>query len=155
MSYSLYTLMKMHNCGKFHPRNSLFWEVFGPLFSQYSPALPTFSTEIVLQQTKTLFENFSVGFVYLWKRDGPKVGTFGPTLTPLFLLNMVNIEKNKQQCGKTLFTQFQLTSCKKSFGLNIFQFCSYRSQGTFQKNLKPDFQIRLVFLVPFLHCLKT
>ena len=41
------------------------------------------------------------GLVYLWKRDRLKVSTFGPTLTPLFPLNMAKIHKNKQWCGKT------------------------------------------------------
>ena len=40
------------------------------------------------------------GFDDLWKRDEPKVSTFGPTLTPLFLLKLAKIEKNKQQSGK-------------------------------------------------------
>ena len=40
-------------------------------------------------------------------------------------------------------------------GSNIFQLCGYRSQRTFQKNFNLDFQIWLVFLVPFLHFLKT
>ena len=43
----------------------------------------------------------------------------------------------------------------KKFGSNIFQFCDCRSQRTFQKNFNLDFQIWLVFLVPFLHFLKT
>ena len=46
------------------------------------------------------------------------------------------------------------TSCEKKFRSNIFQFCGYRSQRTFQKNFNPDFQIWLVFLVPFLHVFK-
>ena len=33
------------------------------------------------------------GFVYIWKRDGLKVSTFGPILTPLFLLKIIKIEK--------------------------------------------------------------
>ena len=50
-----------------------------------------------------MFERFD----YLWKRDGPKVGTFGPILTPLSLLVMTQIKKKKkkkkkkQSCGKT------------------------------------------------------
>ena len=34
----------------------------------------------------------------------------------------------------------------KNVGFNIFQFCSYRSQMTFQKNLDPDFQVWLLWL---------
>ena len=41
----------------------------------------------------------------------------------------------------------------KKFWFKCFQFCGYRSQRTFQKNL--DFQILVVFLVPFLHFYKT
>ena len=37
---------------------------------------------------------------------------------------------------------------------NIFQFCGYRSQRTFQEDSNLDFQIWLVFLVPFLHFFK-
>ena len=200
---------------------------------------------------------------YLWKRDKPKVSNFGPTLNPLWLslLKMVQIEKNKWQCGKTsaielskyvkkkslihlpfpgkirlffaifrvtlpgntlgsqvkgveskfdkytfdkykytytfdkytfdkykykyTFTQiqihihiwqiriwqiqiqihiWQIQICihtvpgqlpVKKIGSNIFQFFSggYISQRTFLKNFNPDFQIWLVFLVPFLHFL--
>ena len=43
----------------------------------------------------------------------------------------------------------------KKFGLTTFQYCDHRSQRTFQKNFNPNFQIWLVFLVPFLHYLKT
>ena len=43
----------------------------------------------------------------------------------------------------------------KSFSSNIFQFCGYRSQRTFQKNFNLDFQFWLGFLVPLLHFLKT
>ena len=46
------------------------------------------------------------------------------------------------------------TSCEKKICSNIFQFCGYRSQRTFQKNFNPDFQIWLLFLVPFLHVFK-
>ena len=85
--------MKIHNRGKFHDyRNSPFWKVFAPLLHQYGPILPKSSPEVVLWQTKTLLENFlkdSKGR----KRDGPKVSTFAPTLTPLFLLKMIKIEK--------------------------------------------------------------
>ena len=41
---------------------------------------------------KICLKNFE-GFEYLWNR--PKISTFGPTLTPLFLLKMAEIEKNK------------------------------------------------------------
>ena len=34
----------------------------------------------------------------------------------------------------------------KNVGFNIFQFCSYRPQMTFQKNLDPDFQVWLLWL---------
>ena len=45
--------------------------------------------------------------------------------------------------------------CKKKFGSNVSQFCGYRSHRTFQRNFNPHFQIWLVFLVPFLHVLRT
>ena len=40
------------------------------------------------------------GLVYLWKRHRLRVSTFGPTLTPLFPLNMAKIHKNKQWSEK-------------------------------------------------------
>ena len=43
-----------------------------------------------------MFERFD----YLWKRDGPKVGTFGPILTPLSLLEMTKIKKKKKKKKK-------------------------------------------------------
>ena len=52
-------------------------------------------------------------------------------------------------------TRFLVSFLSKKFGSNIFQFCGYRSQKTFQESFNPDFQIWLVFLVPFLHSLKT
>ena len=149
---------------------------------------------------------FFEGFVYLWKRDGPKVSTFGPTLT-LFSswrwpkskkisssaekfqsLSYPNMSKKSLYLisifresywllsaifgiflpGNRVGSQVKGIESKyyfihripgqlpvKKFGSNIFQFCGYRSQRTFQKIFNPDFQIWLVFLVPFLHCLKT
>ena len=43
----------------------------------------------------TLFENFFEGFLSIYGK------WTGPILTPLFLLKMAKIEKNKQYCGKT------------------------------------------------------
>ena len=37
----------------------------------------------------------------LWKKEGPKVCTSGPTLNLRFPLKMAEIEMNKQNCGKT------------------------------------------------------
>ena len=45
---------------------------------------------------KIFFEEFE----FLWKRDGLKVCTFGPTLTPHFLLKKAEIKEYWQQCGK-------------------------------------------------------
>ena len=129
------------------------------------------------------------GFKYLWKKVGPKVSIFGPTLTRLFLLKMAKIEKISSSSEELqslsypnmlkesvhllspfpekwdyflkylgYFSKFdkyyfihtipgQLPV--KKFWFKYFQFCGYRSQRTFQKN--QDFQILLVFLVPFLH----
>ena len=55
------------------PRNSPFWEVFGPLLNQYDPILPKFSTEIVFQQTKTLFKNFLKASIIYGKGTDPKL----------------------------------------------------------------------------------
>ena len=56
-----------------HPRNSPFWEVFGPLFPHYGSVLPKFSTEAVLQQIKTLFENFLMDSIIYGKGTDPKL----------------------------------------------------------------------------------
>ena len=61
-------------------------------------------------------------------------------------------EYNQNLTNTILSTRFLVNFLSKNFGSNIFQFCGYRSQWTFQKNFNPDFQIWLVFLVPFLHC---
>ena len=79
-----------------HPGNSPFWEVFAPLLSQYGPILPKFSPEVVLLQTKTLFENILKDSSIYGKNPDPKAA-LGSTLTSPFLLKMVvRIEKNKQ-----------------------------------------------------------
>ena len=63
--------------------------------------------------------------------DGPRASTFGPNLTPLFLLKMVKIEKTNSSAEKLYLHDSWITSCKKSFGLNISKFCDYKSQETF------------------------
>ena len=73
---SVCTLTEIHNCGKFHqltilkilhtnsdPQNGPFWKVFWPLLPysltpKYGPILPKFLPQVVLQQTKALFEIF-------------------------------------------------------------------------------------------------
>ena len=40
----------------------------GRFLGPYPPELPKILPGVVLQQTKTLFENFFEGFEYLWKR---------------------------------------------------------------------------------------
>ena len=44
-------------------------------------------------------------------RDGPKVSTFGPTLTPLFLLKMIKIEK-KQAVVRKNFSHWAIQICQ-------------------------------------------
>ena len=63
--------------------------------------------------------------------------------------------KNQNSINTVLSTWFLVNFLLKKFGSNIFQFCSYRSQRTFQNHFNLDFQIWLVFLVPFLNFLKT
>ena len=48
-------------------------------------------------------------------------------------------------------TRFLVNFLSKYFGVNIFQFCGYRWQRTFQKDLNADFQVWLLFLVPHLY----
>ena len=52
----------------------------------------------ILTRCSTLAKNNVVwkkieGFEFSWKEDGPKVSTFGPTLTTHFSLKMAKIEK--------------------------------------------------------------
>ena len=111
--------MKIHNRGKFHHYSicscyvenfqsfaycfsiheiALFGRFLGPYSNmvQYCRNSHRGST---LAHKNTAWKFFE-GFVYLWKSDGPKVSTFGPTLTSLYLLKMAKIENNKQSCGK-------------------------------------------------------
>ena len=48
-------------------------------------------------------------------------------------------------------TRFLVNFLSKNFGVNIFQFCGYRWQRTFQKDFNADFQVWLLFLVPRLY----
>ena len=50
-----------------------FWEVFGPYCPKYGPILLKFSQEVVLQQTKTLFEKFLKDLSFHKKETGPKL----------------------------------------------------------------------------------
>ena len=68
---------------------------------KYSPILLRFSPNVVLKQKKKFVSKFFEGFEFLWKRDGPKLSLFGPTLTARFALKIAEIEKNKNNCGKT------------------------------------------------------
>ena len=173
--YKSFTLMKKHNCGKFH---------------QYSICGCIIEHRAFMEKGRTQSQ-------YFWSN-------FESSLT-IRLEDGQNRKRNKQQCEKTsaielskyvrrkslfhlpfqrkirllfavfgvtlpgnmLGSQVKVVESKfdkyyffhtvpgqlpvKEFGSNIFQFCSYISQRTFQKNVKPDFQIWLVFLVPFLH----
>ena len=40
------------------------------------------------------------GYEFSWKMDGPKVSTFGPTLTPRFPLKMAEIKKMSRNVEK-------------------------------------------------------
>ena len=68
---------------------------------KYCPILPKFSPKVVLKQKKRFVWNIFEGFEFLWKRDGPKLSIFRPTLTAGFALKIAEIEKNKNYCGKT------------------------------------------------------
>ena len=70
-----------------------FWVLTPPIWSNIADIFIRGST---LANKNTVW-NFFEGFKYLWKRDGREISTFGPTLTPLFLLKMIKIEKNKQK----------------------------------------------------------
>ena len=75
-----------------------FWALISAIWCNIGKILNNGST----LANKNIVSNFFEGFFYLWKRDGPKVSTFAPTLTLLFLLKMAEIGSNKQHCSKTL-----------------------------------------------------
>ena len=75
-----------------------FWALIPPIWCNIGKILNSGGT----LANKNIVSNFFEGFFYLWKRDGPKVSTFAPTLTLLFLLKMAEIGSNKQHCSKTL-----------------------------------------------------
>ena len=74
-------------------KKSPFWKVFGLVLPHYGPILLKFSTVALPLVNKNTVWKFFEGFEYLWKRNGPKISTSGPTLTPLFLLKMAKIKK--------------------------------------------------------------
>ena len=176
-----------------HPWNSPFLEVFRTWLSQIWPNVAEILTRVsTLANTNIVWKTFE-GFKFLQKRDGPKVWTFGPTLTSvspwrwpksktiscreekLQPLGCPSMSKSRLYIsfpGKirllfALFGQFLAgnrtgsqvkgTESKfditffthtipgqrllKSFGSSTFQFCGYRLQWTFQKNLNADFQV--------------
>ena len=66
-----------------------FWALTFPIWSNIVEIFTRGSTVANKNKFWKAFEEFE----YLWKRDGPKVSIFGPTLTHLFLLKMAKIEK--------------------------------------------------------------
>ena len=66
-----------------------FWVLTPPVWSNITEILTRGNT---LGNKNTVWTFFD-GFKYFWTRVGPKVSTFGPTLTRLFLLNLAKIEK--------------------------------------------------------------
>ena len=115
-SFSVYTFMKLHKRGKFYKYSicACYVKNFQSFTYRFSiqeiailgrflgPYVPIWSNiaEILTRGStvadKNKFWKYFEGFDCLLKWDGPKVSTFGPTLTHLYLLKMANIEKNKQ-----------------------------------------------------------
>ena len=97
-------LMKMHNCGKFHlcsicgckviklemspwrwsihEMAPFFWKFLGPNFPKYGLILLKFTSELVFQENKTLFENFFKNSNFYGNGMYPKFCKgFGPTIS--------------------------------------------------------------------------
>ena len=66
-----------------------FWALTLPICANIAEILTNCST---LANKCTVSKSFE-RLKYLWKKDGPKFSTFGPTLNHLFLLKMAKIEK--------------------------------------------------------------
>ena len=75
--------------GKFLDPNSQIWSNIVEILTRGSTLA-----------NKNIVWKFLEGFEYLWKMDGPKVNIFGPTLSLLFLLKMVKIEKISSSAEK-------------------------------------------------------
>ena len=106
--------MNIHNRGKFHqygicnclvkifkvcvpiqhPRNFPFRKVFGHLLLKVWSNIAKILIRGSTLANKNI-ENFE-GLKLLWKRDGPKVSTFVPTLNSRLTLKMAEIDINKQ-----------------------------------------------------------
>ena len=86
---------------------ALFGRFWGPYSPKNGPNLPN-----ILIRGRTHSNSFEE-IEFLWKRDGPKVCTFGPTLTIGFLVKMAEIKKNTHGSRKTLAIElFQFVKIK-------------------------------------------
>ena len=72
--------------------------------------------------------------------DGPKVSTFGPNLTPLFLLKMIKIEKTNSSEEKNHLHDSWITSAKKVLVQIFFSFATINHRGHFRKVLNRIFK---------------
>ena len=79
---------------------ALYGSSLDPYSPRYGPLLPKFSPELVVN--KSIVLKFFEGFEFLWKMDGPKVCTLGPTSS--FPLMMAEVEKIKYIYRKTSVT---------------------------------------------------
>ena len=102
-------LMIMHNRGEFHLRlssktfakfwvpiqhqwNDPFWVFLGPYSRKYSKIVPKLSPEVVIQQTKTLLENFWRIRVFM-KKGRTQSLHFWFNFDPRFPMKIVEVEK--------------------------------------------------------------
>ena len=106
--------MKIGNRGKFHQYSicdcqginlQCFAYRFGIMKQPYFGGFRALSPSIMVSNfaeiltsgsipgNQNIVWNFFEGFEFLWKRDGPKVWNFGPTLNLCFPLKMAEIEK--------------------------------------------------------------
>ena len=135
--------MKIHNFGKFHqfcvpiqhPQNGPFWNFFGTLLPQIWSNIAEILTSTLAN--KNIVSKIYEGFEFLWKRDGPKVSTFGSTLSPCFPLKMAENEQKQALVWKN-FSHWAIQICQYFPTFSSFTAIDHK---TFQKSFNLDFQV--------------
>ena len=119
--------------GKFLDPNSQIWSNIVEILTRGSTLA-----------NKNIVWKFFKGFEFLWKRNRPKVSTFGPTLIPGSPLKMVEIEKNRsaeklQSLGYPIMSKSRLY-LHSPLGKNLITFgniwASMNSVGSQDKGLE-------------------
>ena len=102
-----------------------FWKFLGPNSPKYGPILLKFTPELVLKESKTLFENFFKNSNFYRNRTFPKFApffSFCPTLTPFFSMKEAEIEHSKYPAGESYairlseYRKIKVASCPNFSG---------------------------------------